>query len=385
MNSVRARYSFVLLALVAIMSASSRISGWNDGNGNGKPTGRPGFYAVHNLVSDGFVPADHTDASLVNPWGVAFNPNGFVWVADNGSGVSTLYDGNGVKNSLVVTIPTHAGGNPPGVPTGIVFSSGADFVVKVGTVSGPSRFIFSTEDGTISGWAPNVDPTHAIRVVDNAPSGAIYKGLAFAANGIGHFVYATDFHNNRIDIFDANFQQVSSAGRFVDSKIPRGYAPFGIQNILGNLYVTYAKQDKDAEDDVTGPGFGFVDVFNADGVLIRRVASAGHLNAPWGLALAPADFGKFSGALLVGNFGDGRINAFDLASGDFLGALRAPGGKPISIDGLWGIQFGNGLLNQPVNTLFFAAGVGDEEHGLYGRIDTAAGLGSEKDEDENDD
>jgi uncharacterized protein (TIGR03118 family) len=379
MNSVRARYGFVMLALIVIAAASSQISGSNDHNG--KPE-RLAFYAVRNLVSDGFVPAEHTDASLINPWGVAFNPNGFVWVADNGAGVSTLYDGNGVKNSLVVAIPTRAGGNPPGVPTGIVFSSGNDFPVRVGNVSGPSRFIFSTEDGTISGWAPNVDATHAIRVVDNSPAGAIYKGLAFAANGIGHFIYATDFHNNRIDIFDANFQQVSSTGRFVDPKMPRGYAPFGIQNILGNLYVTYAKQDGDAEDDVAGAGFGLVDVFNADGGLIQRFASAGHLNAPWGVALAPADFGRFSNALLIGNFGDGRINAFDLASGNFLGALRAPGGKPLSLDGLWGIQFGNGLLNQPVNTLFFAAGVGDEEHGLYGRIDAAPGLGSEKDDDE---
>jgi uncharacterized protein (TIGR03118 family) len=379
MNSARARYGFVMLALIVIVSASSQIFGSNDGNG--KPD-TLGFYAVRNLVSDGFVTAEHTDSSLINPWGVAFNPNGFVWVADNGAGVSTLYDGNGVKNSLVVTIPTRLGGTPPGVPTGIVFSSGADFVVKVGNVSGPSRFIFSTEDGTISGWAPNVDGTHAIRVVDNSPAGAIYKGLAFAANGIGHFIYATDFHNNRIDIFDQNFQQVSSAGRFIDPKIPHGYAPFGIQNILGNLYVTYAKQDDDAEDDVAGQGFGFVDVYNADGGLIRRFATAGRLNAPWGIALAPADFGKFSNTLLVGNFGDGRINAFDLDSGVPRGTLRMPGGKPVSIDGLWGMQFGNGLLNQPVNTLFFAAGVGDEKHGLYGRVDAAPGNGSEKDDDD---
>ena len=167
MTSARTRYAFVLVALVAVVTATSRIAGSNDGNG--KPTEQPAFYAVRNLVSDGFVPAEHTDSQLLNAWGVAFNPNGFVWVADNHSGVSTLYDGSGVKNSLVVAIPTHAGGTPPGSPTGIVFSSGADFVVKVGTLSGPSRFIFATEDGTISGWAPNVDGTHAIRVIDNFP------------------------------------------------------------------------------------------------------------------------------------------------------------------------------------------------------------------------
>ena len=383
MNSVRARSTIVLLALVAVVTATSRVAGRDDDQGNASD--RSGFYAVRNLVSDGFVKAEHLDTDLVNAWGVAFNPNGFVWVADNHTGVATLYDGNGVKNSLVVTIPTHEGGNPPASPTGIVFSSGADFVVKVGNVSGPSRFIFATEDGTISGWAPNVDPTHAIRVADNSASGAIYKGLAFAANGIGHFIYATDFHNNRIDIFDQNFQPVSSAGRFVDSKIPRGYAPFGIQNILGNLYVTYAKQDRDAEDDVAGDGFGFVNVFNADGELIRRFAARGRLNSPWGLALAPVDFGRFSNALLVGNFGDGRINAFDPASGQWLGALRMANGKLVEIDGLWGLQFGNGLMNQPVNTLFFAAGPGDEEHGLYGRIDVAPGKAQGKSGGDNDD
>jgi uncharacterized protein (TIGR03118 family) len=382
MTKARVFYAFALVALVSSMTATARMSGSEDQHG--KSNGRQ-FYAVRNLVSDGFVHAEHTDPDLVNPWGVAFNPNGFVWVADNHSGVATLYDGNGVKNSLIVTIPTHNGGAPPGAPTGIVFSSGADFVVKVGNVSGPSRFIFATEDGTISGWAPNVDPTHAIRAVDNFPSGAIYKGLAFAANGLGHFIYATDFHNNKIDIFDANFQPVSSAGRFVDPRLPRGFAPFGIQNILGNLYVTYAKQDEDAEDDVAGRGLGIVDVFNADGLLIQRFATGGRLNAPWGIALAPADFGRFSNALLVGNFGDGRINAFDLASGEPLGSLRMPDGKVVSIEGLWGIQFGNGLMDQAVNTLFFAAGPGDEEHGLYGRLDAAAGTGSGKHDDDDDD
>jgi uncharacterized protein (TIGR03118 family) len=311
------------------------------------------------------------DAQLVNPWGIVFNPNGFVWVADNGSGVSTLYDGNGVKNALVVTIPTPPGGTPPSAPTGIVFSSGSDFVVTAGAVSGPSRFIFASEEGTISGWAPNVDMTHAILAADRSGVGAIYKGLALAGNGSGHFLYATDFHNNRIDVFDSGFHLVTAPGGFTDTKIPRGYAPFGIQNILGALYVTYAKQDEDGEDDVAGPGFGFVDVFDADGNLIRRFARHGTLNAPWGLAMAPANFGRFSNALLVGNFGDGRINAFDPVSGNLRGQLRADDGHAIEIEGLWGLAFGNGLLSQPTNTLFFAAGPDDEAHGLYGRIDVA--------------
>jgi uncharacterized protein (TIGR03118 family) len=360
---------YLAICSAALIAVASGFAGVNVfGSSDDRPE-RGRFYAVHNLVSDGSVPADHTDSDLINPWGIAFNPNAVVWIADNGTGVATLYDGNGVKQSLVVEIPVPPGGTPPSKPTGIVFSSGSDFVVHVGSLSGPARFIFATEDGTISAWAPNVDLTHAILEANNAPSHAIYKGLALAANGAGHFLYATDFHNNKIDIFDSTFHQVTVPGAFVDPGLPRHYAPFGIQNILGNLYITYARQDDDAEDDVAGPGFGFVDVFDANGHLIDRFASRGTLNAPWGLALAPADFGRFSNMLLVGNFGDGRINAFDLSSGEFRGQLRRASGRPISIDGLWGLAFGNGLLNQPTNSLFFTAGPGDEQHGIYGRID----------------
>jgi uncharacterized protein (TIGR03118 family) len=340
-------------------------------------------YAVHNLVSDGGVPADHTDPDLINPWGLVFNPTAVAWVADAETGVSTLYNGAGVKQSLVVTIPTPPNGTPPSHPTGIVFSGGADFVVAVGTLSGPSRFMFATEDGTISGWAPNVDPTHAILKVDNSTHDAIYKGLALAGNGSGHFLYATDFHDARIDVFDASFHPVTAPGGFRDSRIPSGYAPFGIQNILGNLYVTYAKQDDAKEDDVAGQGFGFVDVFDANGNLLHRLVTRGQLNAPWGLALAPADFGRFSNTLLVGNFGDGRISAFDLRSGEFRGQLRTAHNRPIEIDGLWALVFGNGVAGQPTNALFFTAGPDDEEHGLYGRID-AVGRHDDGEDDDRD-
>jgi uncharacterized protein (TIGR03118 family) len=365
MHIVRFRARGIFL-LVALLVALILVQG--DGL---KAQQTSGFYSVRNLVSDGSVPAAHVDPALVNPWGIAFNPNGFVWVADNETGVSTLYDGRGVKQSLVVTIPPPPGVDPPSSPTGIVFSSGADFVVSAGGASGPSRFIFATEDGTIAGWAPNVDATHAILAVNNSASHAIYKGLALAANGEAHFLYAADFHHNRIDVFDGNFHPVTLSGRFRDSMIPAHFAPFGIHNILGNLYVTYAKQDEEAEDDVTGPGLGFVDVFNANGHLIRRFITRGPLNAPWGIALAPADFGRFRNRLLVGNFGDGRINAFDLRTGEFRGTLRRPSGQAIALEGLWGIAFGNGLFHQPTNTLFFAAGPDDEEHGVYGRIDVA--------------
>jgi uncharacterized protein (TIGR03118 family) len=329
-------------------------------------------YVMHRLVSDGSVKADHADSDLVNPWGLAFNPFAFAWVANNGTGVSTLYDGHGVKNPLVVQIPPAPTSAPPSTPTGIVYSGGTDFVLTVGALKGPSRFIFATEDGTISAWAPNVDMTHAILTANNAPSHAVYKGLALAANGSGHFLYATDFHHNKIDVFDSTFAPVTLSGSFKDPLLPQHYAPFGIQNVLGNLYVTYAKQDDTGKDDVAGVGLGFVDVFNADGHLIRRFASRGSLNAPWGIALAPADFGRFSNTLLVGNFGDGRINAYDLESGDFRGQLRGTDGHSLAIDGLWALAFGNGFLDQPVNSLFFTAGPDDEKHGVYGKIDAMA-------------
>ena len=338
------------------------------------------FYKQHNLVSDGFVKADHTDTNLVNAWGVAFNPFGPVWVADNGTGVSTLYDGAGIPqpltpSPLVVTIPSPKDDNGGGNPTGIVFNGSTGFVVSKDKVSGASRFIFATEDGVIAGWAPNVDRTHAIRAIDNSKSGAVYKGLALSAGGNGGLLYATDFINNKIDVFDSDaidgsFKPVTLwKGAFTDPKMPAKFAPFGIQAINGDIYVSYAKQGADVDEE-HGAGLGFVNVFDPNGHLIRRVASMGTLNAPWGMALAPAGFGKFSNHLLVGNFGDGRINAYNLVTGKFAGQLKAAhSGHPIVIDGLWGLAFGNGFVGQRVNTLFFAAGPGDEAHGLYGLID----------------
>ncbi|HJV26015.1 MAG TPA: TIGR03118 family protein [Aromatoleum sp.] len=324
-------------------------------------------YEQQNLVSDGVISAAHVDANLVNAWGVAFNPNAFVWVADNGTGVATLYDGQGNAQPLVVTIPSATGAQGEhGKPTGIIFNGSNDFAVGNGATTGPSRFIFATEDGVIAGWAPNVDPTHALQAVVSA--GAIYKGLALAANGNGNFLYATDFHNSKIDVFDKAFGPVATPGGFADPAIPKGFAPFGIQNINGNLYVTYAKQDAAGEDDVAGPGLGFVNVFDADGHLLRHVAHRGALNAPWGLALAPADFGKFSNRLLVGNFGDGTIVAYDIHTGALMGRLQRADGGLLKIDGLWALQFGNGILQQPTNALFFSAGPDDENHGLYGAI-----------------
>jgi uncharacterized protein (TIGR03118 family) len=318
----------------------------------------PSFYQVHNLVSDGFVPADHVDPDLVNPWGIAFNPYepGFVWVADNATNKSTLYDGNGNKAGLVVTIPG-------GKPTGIVFS-GASSAFQV-TPGNAARFIFATENGTIDAWAPATGMTAVTKVTK---ADAIYKGLAIGTNGTAFLLYATDFHGGRVDVYDANFQPVM-LGTFLDPSIPPGFAPFGIQNLGGDIWVTYAKQDADKEDDVAGRGLGFVNVFTPTGHLIRRVVSRLGLNAPWGLAIAPANFGFFSNRLLVGNFGDGTISAYDPGTGFFLGKLLSSTFRPLVIEGLWGIAFGNGLQNQPTNVLFFAAGPEDEEHGVYGKIE----------------
>ncbi|KVC67121.1 TIGR03118 family protein [Burkholderia stagnalis] len=323
-------------------------------------------YAVSALVSDGAVPAAHVDANLKNPWGIAFNPKGFVWVADNGTQRATLYDGNGVPQSLVVTIPPGTSGDPS--PTGIVFNGTTDFVVTQGAKSGPAAFIFAGEGGTLTAWSPAVNPTAAITVFDSGGA-AVYKGLAMAGNNGANFLYATDFHNNRIDVFDRTFAKVTPAGAFQDPSLPAGFAPFGIQALGSKLFVTYAKQDAAAHDDVAGAGFGLVDVFSPSGQFLQRFATGGPLNAPWGVALAPADFGRFSHAVLVGNFGDGMLHAFDATSGMLLGALQQGDGSTIVEPGLWGIAFGNGLNDQPANTLFFAAGPNDEADGLYGRID----------------
>lgn len=323
-------------------------------------------YAATNVVSDaGATP--YVDANLINAWGIAFNPQGFVWIANHGTSTSTLYDGNGVPQSLVVSIPPGRAGNAE--PTGVVFNGSADFMVSQGGVSGPSVFIFVGEAGTVAGWSPGVNRNSAVTVLDNGAAGAVYKGAAISMQGASHLLYAPDFHNGRVDVFDAGFKKVAAAGGFADPTLPVGYAPFGIQAVGDRIYVSYAKQDAQAHDEVAGAGLGVVDVFDTSGKLIKQLVPAGGaLNAPWGLAIAPADFGPFSNALLVGNFGDGRINAFDPATGAMLGTLSKADGMALVIDGLRGIAFGNGLNSQPSNTLFFTAGPGAGAHGAYGRI-----------------
>ena len=325
----------------------------------------PNGYALAPLVSDVPAAAPTLDPDLANPWGVAFNPNGFVWVADNHSGKSTLYDGNGVKQALVVTIPS-ADGTSLGSPTGITYNGTGDF--KIATTPGGTPvvapFIFVSEDGVVSAWAPGLTTA---QVVATNPA-ASYKGVAIAGDGVANRLYAADFAGGKIDVYSNAFAPTSVTGNFADASIPAGYGPFNIMAFQGNLYVAYAKIGDDG-DEVAGNGLGFVRVFDAQGVLLERLISHGPLNAPWGMALAPAGFGRFSNRLLVGNFGDGMINAFDVANGHFVGRVRTGKGKPDGIDGLWGIAFGNGVRDQPTDTLFFAAGIDDEAHGLYGRIE----------------
>ncbi len=359
------------------------------------PTDKTNGFQVHTLVSNGGVPADHNDGHLKNSWGVAFNPAGFVWVTNNHTGTSTLYDGNGVPSPLptatppgplVVTIPAATGvATDMGSPTGIVFSGSNDFQVTNGTATGPARFVFASEDGVISGWAPNVDPTHALKGALNPD--AVYTGITIAGNGSDHFLlYAADFKGRKIDVYDWKFNPVSVSGGFADPNLPPDYGPFNIQNIQGNLYVAYAKkEDPDSDEEVQGPGLGIVDVFDADGNLLLRFAKNGRLNAPWGLALAPKGFGQFSHDVLVGNLGDGTISSFDPQNGHFDGQLKTPDGKTLKIDGLWGIAFGNGILNQQTDTLFFAAGPNGEEDGDYGRVDLVPSSKGRKGGDEGND
>jgi uncharacterized protein (TIGR03118 family) len=332
-------------------------------------------YVVTNLQSDVPGRAAHTDPDLVNGWGITAGPTTPWWVADNGTHKSTLYNGNtGLKVTAVIVNIAGAGGQPAD-PTGTVFNGVAgDFRLVANDATTTARFIFDGEDGAISGW----NGGSASTVKFTSSNGAIYKGLAIGTSNGHQYLYANDFHNNHVDVIDATWTEQHWAGAFVDPGLPAGYAPFGIQNIAGNLFVTYAKQDADAEDEIAGPGFGFVSEFGTDGSFIGRVASGGALNAPWGLAWAPNDWERFGGHLLVGNFGDGRINGFrPTASGwEARGHLKNANHTPLVIDGLWGIGFGNnngsnnGASGSDHN-LYFAAGPDDESHGLFGSISAA--------------
>jgi uncharacterized protein (TIGR03118 family) len=344
------RLGIVLAGLTALALALAGPAVAHDG-GKGA-----NVYKKRNLVSDVDGVARITDPNLVNPWGLAFGPATPAWVADNGKDVSTLYRG-AIDRSIPMIVPLVVT-IPGGAPTGTVFNGTGGFKVN-GT---PAHFIFDSEAGTITAWAAGTDA-----VTEATTPDAIYKGLAIAAKGSATFLYAANFHAGTIDVFNDAFAPVSMPGAFVDPNLPAGFAPFNIQEIAGRLVVAYAQQDADAEDEVAGPGLGYVDVFDTGGHLLRRLISQGALNAPWGLAVAPKHFGAFSGDLLVGNFGDGAINAYDPRTGSFRGTLMNKDGNRILINGLWALRFGNGVIGTP-QTLLFTAGIGDEDHGLFGSI-----------------
>ena len=329
---------------------------------------RKNEYRQTNLVSDIPGVARNTDPNLVNPWGMAATPTSPIWVSDNGADVTTLYSG-AIGGSQLLPVPLVVA-IPNGAPTGQVFNPSADFSVSNGAFKGAPLFIFASENGSITGWNPGVPapaPSVSAQVGVTVPN-AVYKGLAITADARGDFLYAANFHSGTIDVFNGQYQLVNRGGSFKDSSLPAGYAPFNIQNFGGHLFVTYAKHDAAKHDDIAGAGHGFIDVYNLHGHLLQRLVSRGALNSPWGLAMAPAGFGRFSGDLLVGNFGDGTINAYNPTTGRFIGQLKNEDGNVIAINGLWGLRFGDGVAGTPT-TLFFTAGIADEAHGLMGTIE----------------
>jgi uncharacterized protein (TIGR03118 family) len=349
-------------------------------------------YKQTNLVSDIAGMAPVHDPNLKNPWGLTRSSGSPWWVANNNSGTSTLYDGNGNPfpppakgGPLVVTVP------PPGfapgtqsAPTGVVFNgSPTDFLLVPGTPGTAAIFIFATEDGTISGWNPGVNTptsvTNAIRKVDNSDKGsadgAVYKGATSAEVAGQRFLYVTNFRSAKVEVYDTNFKRVHlEEDAFDDDEIPRGFAPFNVQNVGGTLFVTYAKQDGPRHDPVGGDGLGFVELFTPSGKHIGHLEHGDWLNAPWGVVWTTRDFGEFSNAILVGNFRSGWIAAFNGFTHKFIGFLRNPDNSLVTIDGLWSLTFGNDATAGPANTLFFTAGINNESDGLFGTLTPVDGL-----------
>jgi uncharacterized protein (TIGR03118 family) len=408
----------MLLTMLALAAAAAYLT---SAAGSQATPAQSGTVLQTNLVSDLPGVAATTDPHLVNPWGISESSGSPFWVSDNNAGVSTLYNVPGTAgttvsiNPLAVNIPTPVS-DTGGTPTGTVFNTdtaGGAFKITAGTASAPALFLFATEDGTLVGWNPGIDPTgkfdgpggvstHAVIAVDNSgnnftnpdpnqQTGAVYKGLTIDTSTSPIFasdpnstalLYASNFRAGTVEVYDATFQQVTlPAGAFQDPQIPAGYAPFGIQALNGKIYVTYAKQDAARHDDDAGPNRGFVDVFNPDGSPglpggRMRLISRNPLDSPWGLAIAPSGFAGLSApnndpVLLVGNFGNGLINAFDATTGDRLGQLTDPDGEAIQIDGLWGLKVGNGGNGGAANTVYFTAGLFGESHGLFGALTSA--------------
>jgi uncharacterized protein (TIGR03118 family) len=354
-------------AALAVATMAPAASARTHGHGN--------EFRQTNLISDlKTVGAQIVDPNLINPWGLAFGPTTPLWVADNGTSIAGVYPVSPVgptaqPSKLNVTLPPK-----DSAPTGQVFNPTSGFVLKSKAGMGPALFIFSSESGHIIAWSPAADPVvngmSTAQVKFSSRNGAVFKGLTMASTRFGTFLYATDFHNGRVDVFNSRFHLVHLPGAFRDRHLPPGYAPFGIRAIDGFIYVTYAKQDADRHDDVPGVGHGFIDVFTPSGFMVERLVSRGALDSPWGLEVAPRGFGPFGGKLLVGNFGNGRIHAYGLFSGRPDGTLRTKQHKPITIDGLWALQFGTATTGG-TGTLLFSAGLNGEADGLVGALNPA--------------
>jgi uncharacterized protein (TIGR03118 family) len=343
--------------LTTVLMASAAIGG-------SPVTAAPGAnsYTQTNLVSDTAGMAKVTDPNLVNPWGVAFVPGNVFWIADNNSGLSTLYDRNGNIQSAPFTIPPPRGSSNQATPTGIVANTGGGF-----NVNGQSSvFIFDTEDGTISGW--NTVGFSAILAVDNSATGAVYKGLAMITNGSGTFLLATNFNSGAVEVYDTNFHLTALTGTFTDPTIPAGFAPFGIHIVNSQVIVTYAQQDQAKHDPVHAAAAGYASLFALDGTFVRRIASQGNLNAPWGVTMAPTGFGSLGGDLLIGNFGDGVINAYDFNSGNFVDEMKDANGAVITNASLWELLFDESGQTADPHTMYVTAGLANEQHGLFAVI-----------------
>ncbi|HVZ28748.1 MAG TPA: TIGR03118 family protein [Asticcacaulis sp.] len=369
--------SVALVAMaVSVLALAACGGGYGGGGYNGGGGGTSSSssssvsmtaYSASQVAGDQAAAGVNVDANLINGWGLAIHPPGFIWVADNGTSKASLYDGNGIAQSAVISISPGLAGTAH--PTGIVYNdSTTSFKLSGGGITAPAPMIFASEAGTISAWSPAINPPLALTVFDGNTLHAVYKGLAILTGSVNR-LYAADFHNNRIDVFDGAFNRIAVSGSFTDASVPAGYAPFNVQAFGGQLYVTYAKTTAGSDIETTGAGLGYVAVFDSNGNLVKHLASGGALNAPWGLAMAPANFGSFSNALLVGNFGDGKINAYDPTTGALLGTLSKGDGTAIVVPGLWGLAFGDGAATRPANTLFYAAGPGNAAHGAFGRIE----------------
>jgi len=347
----------LLAGITALLVAAPAAFSATPGNG----------YLIHNLVADQYGIADYVDPNLVNPWGIITTASSPFWVSDGGTGLSTVYSSNGAPSATKPSVPPSAKDTAPSTPTGIVANATGGFLIQG---KAPS-FIFVTADGTVSGWASAVSATAAQLMVDNGAAGAAYFGLAISATttNAAPLLYAANFATGNIDIFDTNYKPVAMAGAFVDPSVPAGFAPWNIQNLGGKLYVIYARQN--AAKNFAANGGGYVAIFDLNGNLLQHLVSNGPLNAPWGVAIAPATFGAFANDVLIGNFGDGTINAFDPTTGNSLGALVDENGNTISISGLWGLILGNGGSGGDANAIYFTAGTGGQKHGLLGSIQAA--------------